>query len=91
MATISVEHAHTLGQDEALKRAHEVIQEFGERLKAEIEWTGTNATFKGTGFTGTAQVLPQNIAISVDLSMLLRPLKGKIESRLEKALEERFS
>lgn len=91
MATISVEHPHALGLDEATRRAQEVIREFGERLKAEIHWNGPHATFKGTGFSGTASVQATRVAVEVDLSLLLRPMKSKIESRLKKAIHERFS
>lgn len=91
MPKIRVERQHTLGQDEALKRAHDIVRDLGERLKATIEWIGPDATFKGTGFTGSASVAADSIAVAVDLSLLLSPIKGKVETRLQKALEEKFS
>ena len=91
MASIAVEHRHGLGQEEALKRAHDLIREFGSRLNADIRWDGPNATFKGTGFSGTAKVAADLIAVTVDLSLVLRPMRSKIESRLESSIKERFS
>ncbi len=91
MATIAVEHRHELGEEEALRRAHELIRQFGARLKADIQWDGANATFKGSGFSGGAQVSATRLVVTVDLSLVLRPLKGKIESGLEKAMRERFT
>lgn len=90
MATIRVEHKHALTRDEAIERARNVIREFSERLKAEVRWSGPDATFKGTGFSGTAKVDDGLVHVSVDLSLVLRPMKAKIESKLAKALEERF-
>ena len=91
MATISLVHNHTLSPEEALKRAQDLVKEVGNRLKAEISWNGPNATFKGSGFTGNAQLRPGAIALDVDLGLLLRPMKGKIESKLEQAIQERFA
>ncbi len=91
MATIAVERPHKLGQEEALKRAQELLQSFGARLGADVEWNGPHATFKGSGFFGSALVAADKVQVSIDLSLLLRAMKGKIESRLTRAMEERFS
>lgn len=91
MPVIKVERKHTLGQDEALKRAHALVGDLATRLNAEIEWDGGEAKFKGTGFKGAASVNADSIAVNLDLSMLLSPMKSKIESRLTTALEEKFA
>ena len=91
MATINVTHNHKLGQDEAKRRIETLLEELGDKVKADINWSGSNASFKGTGFSGTAQVLEDKINFALDLNMLLRPMKGKIESRVEKILNERFT
>jgi putative polyhydroxyalkanoate system protein len=91
MATINVSHNHTLGQDEAKRRIETLLSELGHKVKADINWSGPNASFKGTGFSGTAQVLDDKIHFELDLNMLLRPMKGKIEARVEKILSERFT
>jgi putative polyhydroxyalkanoate system protein len=91
MSTISVSHQHTLGQEEAMKRTHEVMADIGNRLKVDVNWNGPTATFKGTGFSGNAKVLANMITLDLDLSLLLRPMKGKIESRIERALAEKFT
>lgn len=91
MATIQVKHQHALTQDEAIQRAKDVIREFGERLKAEIKWSGSNATFKGSGFSGSAIVREGHVSVDVDLSLVLRPMKSKIEDKLVTKLRERFA
>ena len=91
MSTISVGRAHNLGEQEALERAKQLVADFAGRLKADVTWNGTNASFKGTGFSGAAKVTPDRVAVDVDLGMLLRPMKGKIESRLEEALTSKFA
>lgn len=91
MATISVERQHGLGQEEALKRAQNLCRDLAAKLKAEITWTDTGATFKGSGFTGRAQVTGDKVVVDVDLGLLLRAMKGTIISRIEKRLDENFA
>lgn len=91
MATIKVERNHGLTQDEALERAKQVVADFAKRLKADVNWKGSDASFKGAGFSGGASVTDDRIAIDVDLGLMLRPLKSKIESRLEDELRSKFA
>jgi putative polyhydroxyalkanoate system protein len=91
MAIIKVAKAHTLGQEEALKRAQELVRDLGQKLKADVKWDGPRATLKGTGFSGKADVSADKVAVDVDLSFMLSPMKGKIESKIEQALQEKFA
>jgi putative polyhydroxyalkanoate system protein len=91
MATIRVLHGHSLGEEEALKRAQEAVRKLGEKLNAEVSWTGLQATFKGSGFNGNARVDAGSVTVDIDLSLPLRMLKGKIESRVERELQETFA
>lgn len=91
MATISKVKEHDLGEEEAMKRASEIVQDIAERLKATVSWSGNRASFKGTGFSGSAVVTADRVAIDVDLGLMLRPLKGTIEEKLENTMNRRFS
>ena len=91
MSMIHVEHKHSLTMDDALTRARAVTEDIAQRVSATVTWSGTTATFKGTGFSGTAKVAENLIAVDVDLAMLLRPMKAKIEERIERSLEKRFA
>lgn len=90
MSDIKVKRNHQLGSEEALRRAQELVGEFASSLNASIDWTGNDARFKGKGFSGSAQVRDDSVAVDVDLGLLLKPLRRTIESKLEKALDERF-
>ncbi len=91
MATISVQQPHGLGQDEAMKRAQDLLEGFKDRYKVEVNWSGSNAAFKGTGFSGVAKVLADKIVFELDLGLLLRAMKGKIEQRVDKILKDKFT
>ena len=88
MATIRFEHKHGLTQDEAIQRVKDVVEEFSEKVKADVRWNGPNATFKGSGFSGAATVQDGRVSIDVELGLLLRPLKAKIEERINRMLRE---
>ena len=91
MSTIHAEHKHTLSKEEARKRAEEYVGMIADKVHADIKWAGDTASFKGTGFSGTAKLADNLIVLDIDLSFLLRPLKGKIEERMVRAFQKRFT
>jgi putative polyhydroxyalkanoate system protein len=91
MSLIHVDYKHSLSQEEAIRRANQLVGEMGHRVKADIHWNGPIATFKGTGFSGRAKLTDHLIALDLELGFLLRPLRGKIEERIERHLQTRFS
>lgn len=91
MSTIRVKRPHALGEEEALRRARDLVEQFGGKLNASIDWSGPDASFKGRGFTGSARVDGDSVSVDVELGLLLRPLRGQIESKLEEALRDRFA
>lgn len=91
MATISVEREHGLSEEEALERAHQLVEKFAGNLNAEVTWDGGKASFKGKGFNGGAKVTADRISVDVDLALLLRPLKATIAQKLETALDQNFA
>ena len=91
MATISVEREHGLSKQEALERAHELVEKFAGQLNAQVSWDGSEASFKGKGFNGGARVTAETISVDVDLALLLRPLKSTIAQKLETALDQNFA
>jgi hypothetical protein len=86
MPTFRVEHRHALPAEEAIRRVKEVLeQRVGGR--AEVVWDGHDAAFSGKGFSGKAAVKDGLVSVDVDLSLLLRPMRGTIETKLVEALE----
>ena len=85
MATIDISRNHTLGKDEAKNRANAIL----ERMKAQ----GIKGAWNGDTFDiqapakGTFQVTDTTLRIEIDLPFMLRPLKSKIESRINDELD----
>lgn len=90
MALIDERKRHSLGKDEARKAAEEIAEDIGEKLGATYRWEGDELRFKRTGASGSIQVSDEEVRVQVDLSFMLRPLKGTIESRIQRYMDEKL-
>jgi hypothetical protein len=95
MATIEMSRNHSLGTTEASRRVRILVDDFTEQRKElidTVDWStdGCSAVAKGKGFTARFQVDDSTAQIEVDLSLMLRPFKKKVRSRLESKLDEVF-
>ncbi len=86
MATFRVEHRHALPAEEAVRRVKEVLEERAGG-RAEVVWDGHDASFRGRGFSGNATIRDGLVSVDVELGLLLRPLRGTIETKLSEALQ----
>lgn len=91
MSSIHVEHKHSFTREEAMARAQKFVQDASDKMGFKVEWDGPNAKFKGTGFSGVATVKDYLLVFDLELSLMLRPLKGKIEERITRTLQKRFT
>ncbi len=87
MARIHIERRHELGLD----KAHEEVQKLAESLKTELQaayrWSGNQLLFERTGASGTITLTPGMIELDVKLSLMLSPMKAKIEDSIRKKLD----
>ena len=86
MATIDINRSHALGTEEAKKRANQVLERLKSSAGVKGEWKGDvfeiQAPAKGTFTVGAS-----NVRIEIDLPFVMRPLKGKIESKINDELD----
>jgi len=92
MATIEVRKAHSLTREAARAKAEEFARGLAEKLSLEWHWAGDSVLFEARegmakGAKGAVVVGDREIEVSVDLPLLLRPLKGKVESKIREKLE----
>jgi putative polyhydroxyalkanoate system protein len=92
MPKFSIEHAHTLAPAEVKQRLQTLSERLAQKYGIDSTWhTETEASFKRTGATGTIRVHPDKVAIAVDLSFALTPLRGQIEERIKTELSRALS
>ena len=88
MANIRIKRDHNIGTEEARKRVDEMANTLQDRLEAKISWQGNTLNIKRTGASGTVEVGDDYVDCKVKLGLVLKPMKGMVESELNYALDE---
>jgi putative polyhydroxyalkanoate system protein len=88
MAKLSIEQAHALPIDEVKKRLQELADRLSAKYGIDAKWTSDReASLKRTGVSGIIKVGEDKVAVLLDLSFALIPMKGKIQERIAKELK----
>jgi hypothetical protein len=94
MATIEIRHLHKTNTNDACVRTRRLLDAFAEEKREfvkSIEWVeNARAVARGRGFSGEFCVTDTEVVVDIDLSLLTRPFKGKVESRLLQRLVAEF-
>lgn len=88
MATIDIKRTHALGKEKARAAAQQVAERLKDKIDATYHWDGDDLRFERTGAKGRIAVSATEVRIEIDLSFLLRPLKGKLEDKAKQYLDE---
>ena len=96
MADISVRRAHGLSKEDAQQKVQKVVEDIQAEFPSlvnSIDWNGdkTAANVAGKGFKGDFRVDDTEVGIDVDLAMFVRPLKSKIQGKIEDRITQYFS
>jgi putative polyhydroxyalkanoate system protein len=88
MAKLNIEQAHALPIAEVKKRLQELADRLSAKYGIDARWTSEReASLKRTGVSGTIKVAEDKVAVLLDLSFALIPLKGKIQERIAQELK----
>ena len=93
MATIDVRRTHALPKGEARKRAEELARSMQQRFELNWQWEGDRIVFEAPrgaakGTRGSVEVGEREVRVQIDLPMLLRMLKGTVESKVNEKLNQ---
>jgi len=93
MATIDVRRTHTLPKEEARKRAEDLAKSMQQKLDLEWHWDGDRIVFEAPrgaakGTKGTVEVSATEVRVQIDLPLLMRMLKGTVESKVNEKLAQ---
>jgi putative polyhydroxyalkanoate system protein len=93
MATIDVRRTHALPRDEARKRAEELARSMQQRFELDWRWEGDRIVFEAPrgaakGTRGSVDVGDREVRVQIDLPLLLRMLKGTVESKVNEKLNQ---
>jgi putative polyhydroxyalkanoate system protein len=88
MATIEVSRQHSLELKNAREAVLAVAARLQDDLKARHHWVGDSLKFECPGANGCIDVDKSNVRVSVNLSLLLRPARKRIEQAINNYLDE---
>lgn len=88
MAKLTIEQPHALPIDEVKRRLQELADRLSAKYGIDAKWTSDReASLKRTGVSGTIKVGEDKVAVLLDLSFALLPMKGKIQERIARELK----
>ncbi len=87
MPHIDVTRRHDLGLAGARLAAEEVADELSGHLALRTHWEGDTLIARGPGFNGHFHAAPDSVRVTVDLGLVLRPLRRSIRSEIDEYLD----
>lgn len=91
MADIEVHRVHGLGLDGARAAADRMMEHLAARFGLHGAWDGNVLRFDRPGVNGHLAVDERSVRLTVTLGFLLKAMRGKIESAIERELEQLFA
>ncbi len=93
MATIEVRRNHTLSTADARKRAQDLATSFEQKLDLKWKWEGDRLVFSAPsgparGTHGSVEVSSASVVVKIDLPLMLRVVKGKVEAKVVEKLDK---
>lgn len=88
MATIDIKRSHSLGKEGARQAAQSLADKLKEKLEIAYRWEGDVLKFDRSGASGKITVSESEVRVEVDLGMLMRPMKGMVEEKVNHYLDK---
>lgn len=86
MSVIDVHRAHTLDKDHAREAAESLARDLASQFDVDYQWEGDHLNFKRSGVKGYLNLGRDDLHVHLELGMLFRPFKAKIEQEVHKQL-----
>ncbi len=96
MSTIDIRRSNSLGKAAAREKTEALAKRMQEKLDLQWHWKGDQLEFEapkgpGKGTKGSIHVDDSQVRVQVDLPLLLRAFKGKVEGRINDELDKILS
>jgi putative polyhydroxyalkanoate system protein len=93
MSAIVIQRNHSMETEELRDAVERLLEEFSSDhpgLIKGVEWesSGKRAKAKGKGFNATFEMGSSTVVVRIELSLLARAFKGKVESGLTRKMDE---
>jgi len=84
---IVIRRRHDLGMARAKRLAQKLARRLQDQFGGTYTWTGNTLHFQRTGASGYATVMKDSVQIRVELGLLLRPLRARIDREIRAGLD----
>ncbi|SOB77831.1 putative polyhydroxyalkanoic acid system protein [Marinobacter sp. LV10R510-11A] len=88
MSVIDVHRAHTLDKDHARDAAEALARDLSSQFDLNYQWEGDHLKFKRSGVKGHLNITGDDLHVHLELGLLLRPFKAKIENEIHSQLDQ---
>ncbi|GAA3571437.1 MULTISPECIES: polyhydroxyalkanoic acid system family protein [Marinobacter] len=88
MSVIDIHRAHSLDHDHARQAAEALASDLAREFDVHYQWDGDLVRFKRSGVKGQLTIKPDDIHVHLELGLLLRPFKGRIEQEIHSQLDQ---
>lgn len=90
MSDVHARKEHNLSLDEAKKTAQKLAEQLEKEFQLQSTWQGNTLNFTRSGVKGKLDVTDKDVSIDISLGFMLKAFKGKIQSEIDKNLDNMF-
>jgi len=88
MSVIDVHRAHSFDKGHAREAAETLARDLSSQFDVNYQWEGDHLTFKRSGAKGHLNITDEDLHVHLELGMLLRPFKSRIEQEIHSQLDQ---
>jgi putative polyhydroxyalkanoate system protein len=88
MSVIDIHRAHSLDKSHAREAAETLAKDLSRQFDVNYEWEGDRLRFKRSGIKGKLEISEQELHIHLELGLMLRPFKSRIEQEIHSQLDQ---
>lgn len=92
MAAIDIHHPHARSLQECRAVVERMAAKIAERMDVTSTWRSEDTLeFSRPGVDGSIRLLANEVHVAIELSWLLSPLKGMLESEIQRVLQRELA
>jgi len=88
MSVIDIHRAHSLDKAHAREAAETLAKDLSKQFDVNYQWEGDLLKFKRSGVKGQLDIAEDDLHIHLELGLMLRPFKSRIEQEIQSQLDQ---
>lgn len=88
MSVIDIHRAHSLDKEHAREAAETLAKDLSKQFDVNYQWEDDLLKFKRSGVKGQLDISENDLHIRLELGLMLRPFKSRIEQEIHSQLDQ---